>query len=166
MRLIGIVGHKNGGKTTLTERLVAEMTSRGLTVSTLKRSHHALDLDSPGTDSFRHRAAGAHQVALVSDARLTLMEERAGLSLEDALARLAPCDVALAEGWKRGTHFRIEAWRPETGAQPLAQTDAGIAAVAAGATSIRAMAASGPCDVTCPVFDLNDVAAIADFVLR
>ena len=165
MRLIGIVGHKNGGKTTLTERLVAELTARGLTVSTLKRSHHALDLDQAGTDSFRHRQAGARQVGLVSDARMTLMEE-AGLSLDDALARLAPCDLVLAEGWKRGTHFRIEAWRPETGQVPLAHADPGIAAVAAADTSIRAMAASGPCDVICPVFDLNDTSAIADFLLR
>ena len=155
MILMGIVGHKNAGKTTLTERLVAALVARGLSVSTCKRTHHALDLDRPGTDSFRHRAAGAGQVLLASDARLTLMEERAGATLGDCLARLAPCDVVLAEGWKRGTHPRLEVWRPETGRAPLAAAD----------PTILAVAAPGPCEVAQPVLPLGDVEAIARWIV-
>ena len=156
MILWGIVGRKDAGKTTLTERLVAELTARGLRVSTMKRTHHALDLETPGTDTHRHRLAGASQVLLASDARVTVMEERAvPPSLTALLGRLAPCDVVLAEGWKSGTHPRIEAWRG--GAAPLAAADPGIRAVAA--PGARA-------DVACPVLDLDDPSAVADFLLR
>jgi molybdopterin-guanine dinucleotide biosynthesis protein MobB len=154
MRLIGIVGRKNGGKTTLTERLVAHLVARGLTVSTLKRTHHALDLDPVGTDSRRHRMAGARQVMLASDARLTTFEELAVPPPLDALvARLDPVDVVLAEGWKSGTHFRIEAWRAACTQPPLILSDEGIAAVASDA----------PVPTDRPRFDLDDVAAIAEF---
>ena len=153
MILVGLIGHKNAGKTTLTSALVAELTARGLTVSTLKRTHHALDLETPGTDTHRHRVAGARQVLLASDKRLTLMEEVAEPSLTHLLTRLAPCDVVLAEGWKHGRHPRIEVWRPETGKPPLARAD----------PTIRAVACIGEPDVTQPVLDLNDIAAIADF---
>jgi len=152
MRLIGIVGHKNGGKTTLTERLVAHYVAEGRTVSTLKRSHHALDLDTPGTDSHRHRIAGARQVLLASDARLTTFEELAApVPLETLVGRLAPCDIVLAEGWKSGTHFRIEAWRAACTAPPLCDTDPTIAALATDTPHPKAR------------FDLNDIAAMAKF---
>lgn len=154
MILMGIVGHKDAGKTHLTERLVAELTTRGLTVSTLKRTHHRLDLDTPGTDTHRHRMAGAQQVVLASDHRLALMEELTEPTLDDLLTRLAACDVVLAEGWKHGTHPRIEAWRPETGAPPLAASD----------PTIRVVAAKGAPDVAQPVLDLDDIPAIADFI--
>lgn len=154
MILMGIIGHKNAGKTTLTAALVAELTARGRTVSTLKRTHHALDLETPGTDTHRHRTAGASQVLLATDHRLTLMEEVSHPTLDHLLTRLAPCDVVLAEGWKHGSHPRIEAWRPETGKPPLARTD----------PTIRAVACTGDPDVAHPILDLNDVAAIADFI--
>ncbi|MEM8823243.1 MAG: molybdopterin-guanine dinucleotide biosynthesis protein B [Pseudomonadota bacterium] len=155
MILMGITGHKNVGKTTLTESLVRHLTSKGLTVSTLKRTHHMLDLETAGTDSHRHRKAGAYQTLLASDARLTLMEE-GPRDLQTLLTRLSPCDVVLAEGWKDGHHARIEVWRPETGQPPLAKSD----------PTFKAVAATGPCDVTVPILDLDDISAIADFILR
>ena len=75
MKVYGIVGWKNAGKTTLMERLVAEIASRGLTVSTVKHAHHAFDVDTPGKDSFRHRAAGASETLVSSAARWALMRE-------------------------------------------------------------------------------------------
>lgn len=154
MILMGIIGHKNAGKTTLTSSLVGELRRRDLTVSTLKHTHHAVDLEQPGTDTHRHRMAGAQQVILATAHRLTLMEEVVEPSILHLLSRLAPCDVVLAEGWKHGTHPRIEAWRPETGKPPLATSD----------PTIRAIAGKGDPDVSQPVFDLDDIAAIADFI--
>ena len=93
MKIYGVTGWKNTGKTTLMERLVAEITGRGLTVSTVKHAHHATEIDHPGRDSYRHRAAGARQVLLSSPHRWALMEELRGTpepGLEDLLARLAP----------------------------------------------------------------------------
>ncbi|UWQ21410.1 molybdopterin-guanine dinucleotide biosynthesis protein B [Jannaschia sp. W003] len=156
MILWGIVGRKDAGKTTLTERLVAELTRRGLAVSTLKRTHHALDLEVPGTDSHRHRVAGARQVLLASDARIALMEEAREQTLQQLLARLDPCDVVLAEGWKRGDHKRIEVWRTGLGVRPLAEAD----------PTIRAVASDGETGLAVPRLDLGDVGAVADFVLR
>lgn len=158
MRLYGVTGWKNAGKTGLMERLVTEITGRGLTVSTLKHAHHAFDVDHPGRDSYRHRAAGAHQVLLSSRNRWALMTEMRGaaeLPLSDLLTRLDPVDLILVEGYKRDTHPKIEAFRAETG-NPL---------IAPGDPTIRAVASDTPLDLDRPVFDLNDTEAIADFVL-
>ena len=160
-RVFGITGWKNSGKTTLTERLVAEFVRRGVRVSTVKHAHHDFDIDIEGTDSFRHRAAGASEVAIVSGRRWALMHELRGEdepSLEQVLARLAPCDLVLVEGYKREPHAKIEVRRLVTKDRaPLAPTDPNIAAIAAD----HQVAESA-----LPVFDLDDVPAIADFIAR
>ncbi len=158
-RIIGITGWKNSGKTTLTERLVKMFTARGLKVSTIKHAHHAFDVDKEGTDSFRHRAAGAGEVAIVSNNRWVLMHELRDESepgLKDILARLSPCDLVIIEGYKRGTHLKIETRRREGRAmEPLASEDPNIIAIASD------QALSGE---TLPVFAIDDIAAIADFI--
>lgn len=158
-RVFGITGWKNSGKTTLTERLVRELTSRGWNVSTIKHAHHEFDIDKEGTDSFRHREAGAHEVAVVSARRWALMHElreEQEPRLDDILARLAPCDLVLIEGYKREPHKKIEARRLDARERtPLSPNDANIVAVAADHPQA---------DETLPVFDLDDVDAIADFI--
>ena len=77
MKIYGVTGWKNAGKTGLMERLVAEITARGLTVSTVKHAHHNFDVDHPGKDSHRHRVAGAHEVLLASQHRVALMHHPA-----------------------------------------------------------------------------------------
>jgi molybdopterin-guanine dinucleotide biosynthesis protein MobB len=159
MRIYGVTGWKNSGKTTLVERLVAEITGRGISVSTLKHAHHAFDVDQPGKDSHRHRAAGARQVLVSSANRWALMTENRGApepALETLLAQLAPVDLVLVEGWKRDRHPKLEACRAATG-QDL---------IAAGDETIEAVASDAPLDgLEMPVFPLNDVAGIADFIL-
>lgn len=158
MRLYGIVGYKNAGKTGLMERLVAEITSRGFTVSTLKHAHHSFDVDHPGKDSFRHRDAGAQQVLLSSRNRWALMSEMRGadeLTLDALLTRLDPVDLVLVEGYKRDAHPKVEAFRAETGNPLIAREDA----------TIRAVASDTALETDRPVFDLNDTTAIADFIL-
>ena len=90
MKLYGVVGWKNAGKTGLMERLVADITARGITVSTVKHAHHSFDVDHPGKDSFRHRNAGASEVLLASANRIALMQELRGTQeppLKDLLHR-------------------------------------------------------------------------------
>ena len=121
MRVYGVTGWKNSGKTTLVERLVAEITGRGLAVSTLKHAHHAFDVDRPGKDSYRHRAAGARQVLVASSRRWALMSELRGAPeppLAELLARLDPVDLVLVEGWKRDRHPKIEARRAAAAQEP------------------------------------------------
>jgi molybdopterin-guanine dinucleotide biosynthesis protein B len=151
--VFGITGWKNAGKTTLTERLVAEFVRRGWRVSTIKHAHHTVDIDQPGTDSFRHRAAGATEVALVGGQRYAIMREQAEPPLSEVLARLGPADLVLIEGYKRESHPKIEV---RAGDVPsLAANDPAIVAIAADAA---------PFDTTLPWFRRDDIAAIADFI--
>ncbi len=158
-RVFGIIGWKNSGKTTLTERLVSELTRRGWRVSTVKHAHHGFDIDRQGADSFRHREAGAVEVAIVSGKRWALMHELRGddePSLDAILARLAPCDIVLIEGYKREPHMKIEARRLEARETvPIAPADATIVAIAAD----HAADGNG-----LPVFHIDAIAAIADLV--
>lgn len=160
-RVFGITGWKNSGKTTLTEKLVAELARRGWKVATVKHAHHDFDIDKPGTDSFRHRHAGATEVAIVSGRRWALMHELRGEdepTLDDILSRLAPSDIVLVEGYKREMHSKLETRRLEAKDRaPLSASDPHIVAVAADFT------VSGE---SLPVFDLDDTKSIADFVER
>ena len=125
MKVFGVIGWKNSGKTSLMERLVTDITARGLTVSTVKHVHHDVDLDQPGKDTFRHRAAGAVEVVLASANRFALMHEHRGLepALAEILSRLAPVDLVLVEGYKRDAHPKIEVFRRETGHALIQPTD-------------------------------------------
>lgn len=159
MRVYGVTGWKNAGKTGLMERLVSEITGRGFTVSTVKHAHHAFDVDQPGRDSYRHRTAGASEVLLASAHRVALMQELRGADeprLPDLLARLSPVDLVLIEGYKREPHPKIEAFRAEAGNPLIAPND----------DNIRAVASDTPLELDRPVFDLNDTARIADFILH
>ena len=153
-RIFGITGWKNAGKTTLTERLVAEFVRRGWRVSTIKHAHHDIDIDRPGTDSYRHRAAGAGEVALVGGRRYAIMCETPGPSIAEVLARLAPADLVLIEGYKREPHLKIEV-RASPEAEPLAPGDPAIVAIAADFQ---------PPGSDLPWFRRGDIAAIADFI--
>lgn len=157
MKVVGVCGYKNAGKTGLMERLVAELTARGLQIATIKHAHHAMDIDQPGKDSYRHREAGAQQVILASARRWALMTELGDAPEPDLtalLAQLAPCDLVLVEGYKSAGHPKIEAYRGETG-HPL---------IAPGDPTVRAVASDILVNVPCPVIDLNDTVALADLV--
>ncbi len=159
MRIYGVTGWKNAGKTGLMERLVAEITGRGLRVSTIKHAHHAFDVDQPGRDSYRHRAAGATEVLLASGKRFALMHELRDAPeppLDALLSRLSPVDLVLIEGYKTAPHPKIEAYRAAAG-NPL---------IAPGDATIRAVASDVPMELDRPVFDLDATRAIADFLLR
>lgn len=156
MKLFGITGQKNSGKTDLTGRLIHVFRQRGLTVSAIKHTHHAADIDIEGTDSFHLRAQGAGQVILSTPARWALMTElhaAAEPMLTELIAHLDPCDLVLVEGYKTAPHPKIECHRPETG-QPLLDAAYGIIALASTARP----------ETELPVFDHNDTARIADFV--
>lgn len=158
--VFGIAGWKNSGKTGLAVRLVTELVARGYRVSTIKHAHHDFDIDKPGADSWRHREAGAHEVAIVSGTRYAIMHELRGApepALDEILARLAPSDIVLIEGYKREPVPKIEARRRDAAnTTPLAPSD----------PHIRAIAADHPVqDGNLPVFDLDDTPSIADFIL-
>ncbi len=151
--VFGITGWKNAGKTTLVERLVAELVRRGRRVSTVKHAHHDVDIDKPGTDSHRHRVAGATEVALVGGLRYAIMREGGEPTLAEVIGRLAPADLILIEGYKREPHPKIEVRASHD--RPIAPGDPSIVALACDAP---------PPDLTLPWFSRDDVASMADFI--
>lgn len=157
--VLGIAGWKNSGKTTLTERLIAELSRRGLVVSTIKHAHHDAEIDLPGTDTHRHRTAGAKEVLLATGKRFALIHELQGdnePAFDTLLAKLGPADLVLVEGYKRVAIPKIEVRRLNARShEPLYPDDANVIAIAAD----HSIAGAG-----IPAFDLNDVAAIADFI--
>jgi molybdopterin-guanine dinucleotide biosynthesis adapter protein len=158
MRIYGVVGWKNAGKTGLMERLVTEITGRGHSVSTVKHAHHSFDVDHEGKDSHRHRVAGAREVLLASRSRFALMHELRDApepTLDDLLTRLSPVDLVLVEGYKRDGHPKVEAHRAVTGNPLIAPDD----------PTVRAVASDTALDLDRPVFDLDDTRTIADFIL-
>ena len=159
MKVFGIAGYSGSGKTTLLEKLIPQFIARGLKVSVIKHAHHGFDIDRPGKDSYRHREAGASEVLLSCNDRWALMHERrheGDVMLDELLARLAPCDLVLVEGFKQEPIPKLEVYRPENGKRPLFPERSDIVAVA----SNVALAAS------LPRLALDDIAAIADFVMN
>ncbi len=159
--LFGIVGWKNSGKTTLTARLIAELTRRGYKVAAVKHAHHAFDVDQPGRDSYKFREAGAREVAVISAKRVAIMHElrdEPEPALEDVLRRLEGSDLVLVEGFKRHDHPKIEARRLEAVQQDAMGEDfPGIVAIASD-HEVETGAV--------PVYALDDVAGIADLIVR
>lgn len=158
MKVWGVTGWKNTGKTGLVERLVTEFSARGLRVSTVKHAHAGFDIDREGTDSARHRAAGAQEVLIASNTRWALMHElrvASEPSLSTLLGRLGPTDLVLVEGYKSEPHPKIETHRKDAGQDLLARTNPTIRAVASD-TDLA--------DIMVPVLALDDTVAIADFI--
>jgi molybdopterin-guanine dinucleotide biosynthesis adapter protein len=158
--VIGIAGWKNSGKTTLATRLIAELTRRGLRVASIKHAHHAFQIDEAETDSARHRRAGSAQVAIVSATRWALVTELCGArepSLNEVLARLDPCDLVIVEGYKAAPIPKIETRRRAAARAVL---------LADGDPNVIAIAADHPVEGRgLPVFRLDDVGGIADFII-
>jgi molybdopterin-guanine dinucleotide biosynthesis protein B len=159
MKTFGIAGWSGSGKTTLLERLIPCFTARGLKVSVIKHAHHGFDIDRPGKDSHRHREAGAGEVMLACGERWALMHERRDEpepTLAGLLARMSPCDLVLIEGFKQEPVPKVEVYRPEAGKPPLFP----------GRADIVAVAAAVPVDTALPLLPLDDVEAIARFIMN
>ena len=159
MKVFGIAGWSGSGKTTLLEKLIPQFTARGLKVAVIKHAHHGFDIDRPGKDSYRHREAGASEVLLSCSDRWALLHERraaSGVTLDELLARLAPCDLVLVEGFKQEPIPKLEVYRPENGKPPLFPGRSDIVAVASNAGVATSL----------PRLALDDVAGIADFVMN
>ena len=157
--IFGFAGWSGSGKTTLVEQVVSHLVGLDYDVATVKHAHHHFDADIPGKDSFRHRQAGARQVLVSSAQRYALFSEHAAIAepdLPQLLQQLAPSDLVLVEGFKKYPIEKIEIFRPSVGKPQLYPADHLVMAVA----SDEALN-----DCPLPVFDLSDIAAIADFII-
>ena len=159
MKIFGLVGWSGSGKTPLVANLVPELIGRGVTVSTMKHTHHNFDIDKPGKDSHQHRLAGATEVLLTGSKRWALLHENRDApepSIDDLLARMDEVDLVLIEGFKSHKHQKMEVHRPAVGKPLLCPDDPTIVAVASDVEIP---------DVKLPVIGLENVATIADFIV-
>lgn len=158
MKIFGIVGWKNSGKTTLVVGLVRELSARGYRVSTIKHAHHEFDIDQQGKDSFQHREAGAQEVLISSAGRWALMHENRGTpepDLDELVSHMSDVDLVLVEGFKKGHHEKLEIRLSEKGAPILAEQDEQVVAFACD---------GGEWLPDLPRFAHDNIAAIADFI--
>jgi molybdopterin-guanine dinucleotide biosynthesis protein B len=168
MNVIGFAGYSGSGKTTLVEKLIPALKARGLRVSVVKHAHHKFDIDHPGKDTFRHRAAGAFEVVVASKNRLALMrefEKPSQLTVHQLIAELyGGVEWVLVEGFKSSDLLKIEVWRgasADQAARPsLYMDDDFIVAIATDAPGQLPQATLRP------VLDLNDADAVADYLVN
>ena len=158
-QVFGFAGYSGSGKTTLIEQLIPYFTGQGLQLALIKHAHHDFDIDQPGKDSFRHRKAGVREVLITSDQRWAIMHELKDAQEPDLashLARLSPCDLVLVEGFKHAAIPKLEIYRAANGKPLLFPQD----------THIIAIASDILMETTLPIFDINAVAAIGQFIVK
>ena len=149
-----VAGWKNSGKTTLVERLVAHFTEAGLAVGTVKRSHDAFLMDSDGTDTDRHRRAGAKRVAMVGPNGWTLATVDPEPPIDAVLAAFDGCDLVVAEGFKNGPLPTIEVTSGDDAA-PIRERNGNVFAVACDV----------PIESALPVLRRDDIVGLAALAL-
>ncbi len=155
--IISIVGKSNSGKTTLLEKMVKQLTSRGYRIGTIKHDAHSFEIDHEGKDSWRHKQAGAAVTIISSPAKLALV---ADTDHDHALSEIRALymrgvDLIITEGYKRESHPKIEVFRREMHRELLCTDDDNLIAIAGNPSA-------SPIDI--PVFDLDDVQPLCDFV--
>lgn len=163
MKVVGFAGFSGAGKTTLIERLVPLLKTRGLRVSVIKHAHHGLETDRPGKDTWRHREAGAYEVLAASPERLVLQrtfEQPGERSVHELIPALHPgVDWVLVEGFRDSNLLKVEVWRPATERPARYPDDPFIVAIATDAPDHL------PEATLRPVLDLNDADAVANWLL-
>lgn len=169
-RVFGIAGRSGSGKTTLVEAMLPIFAQAGLRVNVIKHSHHDIELEPPGKDSARFRRAGAQEVLVASPYRFAIVHELRDApepDLREQLARLAPADLTLVEGFKQEPIPRLEVWRPATGHSPLhQQPDFDCIAVASDAPAPTPAPTTQAGQAELAWLPLNDPAAVARFIAR
>lgn len=159
MKVIGLAGWSGAGKTTLLKRIIPHLLKEGIRVSVIKHAHHEFDVDVPGKDSWEHRQAGASEVLVSSSRRWALMQELRGAAeprLQELLAKMAPVDLVLVEGFKREPHRKIEVHRAANDKPWLFPDDPGIAGIVTDAKV----------ETRLPVVHLDDIDAAAALIKR
>ena len=157
MKIIGVVGWKNTGKTTLIEKLIKEFSERNLSVSTIKHSHHNFSVDQQGTDSLRHFNAGAKETILASDKKwIKFSRQICESNLSDLIKQIIPVDIVLVEGFKLSEHKKVEVVNGASKKIPLYKTDQTICGLIFNQHKIQ--------NTVIPQFNRDDIQEICDFI--
>ncbi|HPI52626.1 MAG TPA: molybdopterin-guanine dinucleotide biosynthesis protein B [Smithellaceae bacterium] len=154
--IVSIVGKSNSGKTTLLEKIIADLTHRGYRIATIKHNRHGFDIDHEGKDSYRHKKAGAHTTVVSSPHQLALVQDvDHDHSFEEIREKfISGADIILTEGFKVNDYPKIEVFRSELKRELISKKEDGLVAVA---TNVSL-------DIDVPCLDLNDPKTVADFI--
>ena len=150
--IICVVGHSDSGKTTLIEKLIPELKRRGYRIATIKHASHGFDMDKPGKDSWRHRAAGADAVMVASPGQIAFTQNTDSDTLDYMLPYFRNTDIVIVEGYKYDTKPKIEIFRKGISEQPLFPEN------------LIALVTDADIQTESPKFGLEDIPAIADFI--
>jgi molybdopterin-guanine dinucleotide biosynthesis protein MobB len=154
--IVSIVGRSRSGKTTLIEKLIPEIKRRGYRVGTIKHTHHPVEIDQPGKDSSRLRAAGADTVMLAAPGRVALIKDVRTDRLESLVGYFQDVDLLITEGFKRENRPKIEVVRAALNPEMLCRDNPHLIAVA---TDMNL-------SIPLPVFGLENPLPIVDFIER
>jgi molybdopterin-guanine dinucleotide biosynthesis protein B/molybdopterin-guanine dinucleotide biosynthesis protein len=161
VKAVSFVAKSGTGKTTLLEKVIAELKRRGYRVGVIKHDAHRFDIDHPGKDSHRLTAAGADTMLISSPQKLAVVKQHAeSPPLDELIATyFNDVDLVLTEGFKKSGLAKIEVHRKERSATLLCRGEAHDPA-------LLAVASDEPLQLDVPVLDLNDAVQVADFVVQ
>lgn len=165
--VLAIVGLSGSGKTTMLERLIRELTWRGLRVGTLKHSSHRHTMDMPGKDSWRHKEAGAERTLFVGPETLQFVADLAPEETMDSLADtyMSGLDIVLVEGFKKEKGDKIEVVRSERSSTPVMSKEDGLIAVLSDLTAEELGLDTEDSSAGVKLIDINAVEEVADLVM-
>lgn len=152
--IVCIVGNSNSGKTTLIEKLIPELKSRGYRIGTVKHASHGFDIDKKGKDSWRHRAAGADSVLVSSPGKIAFLKNTDSTGLDHLISYFQDIDIVIAEGYKHENKQKIEVFRKDVSAKPLF----------IGHPELAALVTDADIQPGVEKFGLEEISAIADFI--
>lgn len=152
--IICFVGRSQSGKTTLIEKLIPLLKGRGYKIGTIKHSHHIFDFDKSGKDSWRHRDAGAETVIIASPGKIAMVKNDDQGTLDGLLKFFDDMDLVITEGYKKEAKPKIEVVRSARHTDVLLKADRNLVAVVSDIDH----------KLDVPVFDLEDIDRLADFI--
>jgi molybdopterin-guanine dinucleotide biosynthesis protein B len=155
--VVAVIGHSGSGKTTFLEKLIPELTRRGLKVGSIKHDVHGFEMDKPGKDSWRHKHAGASTTIISSPRQIGMvMDVEYDHQPDELLSLFNGMDIILTEGYKRSGIPKLEIFRAETTPEPLCKND----------EKLIALITDAQIDLNVPVFSTTAVKKAADFLIE
>ena len=153
--VISVVGKSKAGKTSLIEKLIPELKSRGYKVATIKRDAHRFDMDKPGKDTYRHFHAGADAIMISSKEKIAMIQRTEGeeIPLDELVKKMPSVDLILTEGFRMGDKPKIEVHRKEL--------ERGLLCTA---EELVRIATDESIDINAPQFDINDAKGIVELI--
>ncbi|MFH1103190.1 MAG: molybdopterin-guanine dinucleotide biosynthesis protein B [Pseudomonadota bacterium] len=154
-QVVSIVGNSSSGKTTLIEKLIAELKSRGYRIGSIKHAHHGYAVDMKGKDSWRHKNAGADTVIISSPGQIVMVKDDLESESLDTLEKyFQDVDLVIAEGFKKEARPKIEIFRVQVHSEPLFKDN----------DNLVAMVSDSAVKMNVPVFGLEEIQKLADFI--